>query len=177
MTSQRFACALAALLLVAGCTGVPNGVEPVRGFDVERYLGRWHEIARLDHSFERGMTDVTATYRRNEDGSIAVLNRGYQADEGEWSEAHGTAYFRGDPDVASLAVTFFWPFYGGYHVTALDPAYRWSLVCGPNRGYLWLLAREPQLDPALRERIVAEARELGFPTGDLIWVSHERAGD
>ena len=69
---------------LAGCTGVPDGIEPVTGFDQNRYLGTWYEIARLDHSFEHGLSDVSATYSVNPDGSIAVLNRGFDSDEGEW---------------------------------------------------------------------------------------------
>ena len=103
------------------CVGVPEGIEPVTGFEVERYMGRWYEVARLDHSFERGMEQVTATYELRPDGTVAVLNRGYRADKGEWGEASGKARFLGEPDVAALKVSFFGPFYGGYNVVDLDP--------------------------------------------------------
>ena len=165
----------AALLLgawLAGCTGVPEGLAPVRGFDLERYLGRWHEIARLDHSFERGLSRVTADYSRRDDGGVRVLNRGYDAAKGTWKEAEGRAYPIGAADVASLKVSFFGPFYGGYHVMALDPDYRWALVAGPSRDYLWILAREPELDPEVYERLVAQAAAGGFPVDGLIRVEH-----
>jgi apolipoprotein D and lipocalin family protein len=161
-----------AVFLLAACTSVPDGVEPVRGFDLERYLGRWHEIARLDHSFERGLSRVTADYSRRDDGGVRVLNRGYDAAKGAWKEAEGRAYRIGDIDVASLKVSFFGPFYGGYHVIALDPDYRWALVAGPSRDYLWILAREPQLDAAIYARLVAQAAADGFPVDGLIRVDH-----
>jgi apolipoprotein D and lipocalin family protein len=157
------------ILLTAGCTGVPEGIAPVRGFDAERYLGTWHEIARLDHSFERGLEQVTATYSRREDGGLAVLNRGYDPDEGVWKTAEGRAYFQSTPDIASLKVSFFGPFYGGYHVFALDPEYRWAMISGPTREYLWILARQPQLPPEILENLIAKARTAGFETDTLIF--------
>ncbi|MDX1498857.1 MAG: lipocalin family protein [Woeseiaceae bacterium] len=161
--------------MLGGCTGVPDGVEVVDGFELERYLGRWYEIARLDHRFERGLTSVTATYSRRDDGGVRVVNRGFDEREGEWAEAVGKAYFVGAEDVGRLKVSFFGPFYGGYNVIALDKAgYRYAMVAGPDRSYLWILAREPALDAATLERLVADARRLGFPVDELIYVSHER---
>lgn len=157
------------LLLSTGCTGVPDGIEPVRGFDAERYLGTWHEIARLDHAFERGLEQVTATYGRREDGGIAVINRGFDPTKGIWKEAEGRAYFKSSPDVASLKVSFFGPFYGGYHVFALDPDYRWAMISGPNRDYLWILAREPQLPDETLSGLIAVARRSGFAADTLIF--------
>jgi apolipoprotein D and lipocalin family protein len=162
------------LALAAGaCTGIPKGVAPVEGFDVQRYKGEWFEIMRLDHSFERGLSNVTATYTLRDDGSVGVINRGFDAKNCRWKEATGRAVFQGAPETASLSVTFFWPFAGGYHVLALDkPDYRWALVSGPTRGYLWLLARQPDLSPEIRNRLVEQARGLGFPTEELILVDH-----
>ncbi|MFB1488243.1 MULTISPECIES: lipocalin family protein [unclassified Thiocapsa] len=157
------------MLLAAGCTGVPEGIAPVRGFDAERYLGTWHEIARLDHRFERGLEQVTATYSRREDGGLAVLNRGYDPAAGVWKSAEGRAYFQSTPDVASLKVSFFGPFYGGYHVFELDPEYRWAMISGPTREYLWILARQPQLPAEILEDLIAKARAAGFETGALIF--------
>lgn len=161
------------LLLLGACTGRPEGVEPVRGFDVTRYLGVWYEIARLDHSFERGLTRVTATYAARLDGSVSVLNRGFDPARCRWKDADGRAVFQGPRDVASLSVTFFWPFAGGYHVLALDQdGYEWALVSGPTRSYLWILARRPDLDPAIRAHLIERARALGYPTDGLILVDH-----
>lgn len=168
--------ALLAALTFAGCsTAPPEGVQPVQAFDIQRYLGKWYEIARLDHSFERGMSDVNATYALQDDGSVKVVNRGYDTGRGAWKEAVGRALFLGDAQTASLKVSFFGPFYGGYHVIALDREdYRWSLVAGPSRDYLWILAREKTLPPAIRQQLVGEAKRLGFPTEQLIWVEHTR---
>jgi apolipoprotein D and lipocalin family protein len=158
-------------MLCAACTGIPEGIEPVGEFEADRYLGRWYEIARLDHSFERGLTRVTADYERQDDGGISVVNRGYDRARGEWREARGRAYFLGDPAVASLKVSFFGPFYGGYHVIALDrKEYRWALISGPSRSFLWVLARTPTLPDATLEALVSRAAELAFPTEDLIFV-------
>ena len=161
------------LFLLAACTGVPEGVTPVSNFDSKRYLGTWYEIMRLDHSFERGMDNVTATYSMNEDGTIVVINRGLKRESCEWEQADGKARFLGDRNVGSLGVTFQWPFEGGYHVMALDEeAYSYALVSGPDRGYLWLLARTPELDASVSALLVDMARELGFPVDELITVDH-----
>ena len=163
-----FALCLLALLL-AGCTGTPEGVRPVNGFQLDRYLGTWHEIARLDHAFERGLTDVSATYSRRPDSGVDVLNRGYDAAKGDWKEAQGRAYFLDGPEVGSLKVSFFGPFYGGYHVFGLDPGYRWALVAGYSHDYLWILARERELPPTVLADLLAKARKAGFATDALIF--------
>ena len=161
------------LAFLAGCTGLPQGVEPVAPFDVTRYKGTWYEIMRLDHSFERGLTNVTATYGLRDDGNVSVLNRGFNRAKCRWDEADGTARFLGEPSVASLSVTFFWPFAGGYHVIALDRQdYGYALVAGPTRNYLWILARRPDLESETRDALVARARELDFPVDELILVDH-----
>jgi apolipoprotein D and lipocalin family protein len=173
---RKFLLAAFLLLSVAsqsGCLGVPDGVQTVSGFEVDRYLGTWYEIARLDHRFERGMTKVTATYSKRDDGGVNVINRGYKAAEGEWSEATGKAYFVGATDVGQLKVSFFGPFYGAYNIIELDKEhYQYALIVGPDRDYLWVLARTPALDENVLSSLVAKARSLNFPTDDLIYVSH-----
>ena len=165
--------ALLFLLVLAGCTGLPPGVTPVTGFQAERYLGTWYEIARLDHSFERGMSRVTAEYTRRDDGGLNVLNRGYVDADKVWKQAAGKAYFVETPDVGHLKVSFFGPFYGAYGVFELDQQdYRYALVSGPDTSYLWLLARTPTLDAATQDRLVAKATALGFDTSKLIFVDH-----
>ncbi|MDP3637821.1 MAG: lipocalin family protein [Azonexus sp.] len=164
-----------ALTLAACSTAPPEGLRPVTSFDLNRYLGQWYESARLDHSFERGMSDVNATYQLQNDGSVKVINRGYDTQRQAWKEAIGRALFIGDSNTASLKVSFFGPFYGGYHVIALDQQnYRWSLVAGPDRDYLWILARDKILPADIREQLVAQARALGFATDKLIWVEQKR---
>ncbi|HAT72516.1 MAG TPA: lipocalin [Elusimicrobia bacterium] len=158
------------LALFGGCATAPKGVAPVAGFELPRYLGTWHEIARLDHSFERGLTGVTAEYSMREDGGVNVVNRGYKAATGEWKEAEGRAYFTGPASVGQLKVSFFRPFYGGYNIVELDrQGYSYVLVAGPSLKYLWLLARNPELAPDIVARLVARAGELGFDTGKLIF--------
>ena len=157
--------------VLAGCTGIPEGVEAVADFELDRYLGTWYEIARLDHRFERGLSSVTATYTLRDDGGVRVVNRGYDAKAGAWKEAIGKAYFVDSPDVGRLKVSFFGPFYGGYNVIDLDrQGYRYSMVSGPDRSYLWILARSPRLDGAVVERLVSEAERLGFAVDELIFV-------
>lgn len=165
---------IASTLLLFGCAShtPPAGITAVTPFDVQRYQGQWYEIARLDHHFERGMSHVSATYQPQPDGSVRVLNRGFDTRRSEWREAVGQAQFTGPSDTGSLKVAFFWPFYGGYHVAALDPDYQWALVVGPDRGYCWILARHPQLAPLVQQAIVERARTLGIDTAALIWVSH-----
>lgn len=164
---------LAVALLLGACTGAPEGVDPVRGFELDRYLGTWYEIARLDHSFERGLVDVSARYSRRDDGGVQVVNRGYSPEKGEWREAVGRAAFVAGEDVGHLKVSFFGPFYGAYVIIELDrEGYQYALVAGPDRDYLWLLARTPSLDPALVERLVARAAALGFATDRLIYPGH-----
>jgi apolipoprotein D and lipocalin family protein len=163
--------ALLAALLHACTTTAPEGVEPVDGFELERYLGTWHEVARLDHRFQRGLSRVTATYSLRDDGGVHVVNRGFSEETGQWKEAIGKAYFVGESDVGQLKVSFFGPFYGGYNVIELDKAnYQYSLVAGPGVDYLWILSRTPELDPVMLDRLVDYAAGLGFPTDELIYV-------
>lgn len=170
-----FLAMLLALNLAACSTSPPEGLHPVSAFDIHRYLGQWYEIARLDHSFERGMSDVQATYTLMDDGSVKVINRGYDTQRQAWKEAVGRALFIGDSSTGSLKVSFFGPFYGGYHVIALDQEnYRWSLVAGPDRDYLWILARDKTLPDEVRTQLVDQAKALGFATDKLIWVAQQR---
>lgn len=162
---------LVMMFWLAGCTTVPENVKPVGNFDLQRYQGQWYEIARLDHSFERGLSHVTATYSLREDGGVRVINRGYSDKTQEWKEAEGKAYFVQGPDVGYLKVSFFGPFYGAYVILDLDHAgYQYALISGPNKSYLWILARTSTLEPALVERLVAKAAALGYDTEQLIFV-------
>jgi apolipoprotein D and lipocalin family protein len=167
---KPFALLTTLLLLLTGCTGLPKGIEPVTGFDQHRYLGTWYEIARLDHSFERGLSQVTAEYTLNEDGSIKVINRGYNAEEGEWEEAEGRAKFVGDSDVGHLKVSFFGPFYASYVVFGLDDDYTTAYITGYNRNYLWLMSRTPEVSEEVLETFRARAEAEGFELGELIVV-------
>ena len=162
------------LMGVSGCTGIPEGVKPVSGFELNRYLGTWHEVARLDHSFERGLTDVTAEYSLRDDGGVKVLNSGFNSQENKRNQAEGKAYFLETPDVGRLKVSFFGPFYGAYNIVALDKAnYQYVMIAGPDTDYLWILARQPSLDVQVLKNLVQQAQTLGFPTEDLIYLQPE----
>ncbi|OYD21210.1 lipocalin family protein [Oceanimonas baumannii] len=162
------------LLFLAGCTAKPEGITPVSGFELNRYLGNWYEIARLDHRFERGLERVTASYSMREDGGVRVINRGFDTAKGVWKQAEGRAYFVNRPDIAHLKVSFFGPFYGAYVVFELDDNYQYALVSGPDRGYFWLLARTPELPPEVQKRLISSAREAGFATDELIFLEHRK---
>ncbi|MGJ0429788.1 lipocalin family protein [Methylobacter sp.] len=158
------------LMLVSGCTGLPSGVKPVTGFELNRYLGKWYEIARLDHSFERGLTDVTAEYSLRDDGGVSVLNSGFNAEAGQRQSAEGKAYFVESPDVGRLKVSFFGPFYGAYNIIALDKAnYSYAMIAGYDRDYLWILSRTPKLDQKTLQTLIDQAQSLGFATQNLIY--------
>lgn len=158
----------------AGCSSIPPGIQAVRNFDINRYKGTWYEIARLDHSFERGLSNVSATYMLRDDGGIDVLNKGFDKNSGRWKQINGGAYFVKDRTIGRLKVTFFWPFYGGYNVISLDSEnYSYALVCGPNRSYLWILAREKTLSRSVMDELIKTAENLGFKTDNLILVEHE----
>jgi apolipoprotein D and lipocalin family protein len=166
---KKFAVILAIFLM--GCVKVPENVKPVENFDLKKYLGKWYEIARLDHSFERGLTRVTAEYSLREDGGVRVLNRGFSEKEQTWKEAGGKAYFVQRPDQGFLKVSFFGPFYGSYIVLELDREnYQYALVCGPNKSYLWLLSRTPIVKEDLKNALLHKAAALGFDTAKMIMV-------
>ena len=161
--------------LFMGCSSIPSGIQVVENFEIERYLGTWYEIARLDHSFERGLNNVSATYTLREDGGIDVLNKGFDEKSNIWKQAGGKAYFVKDNTIGQLKVTFFWPFYGGYNVISLDKEnYSYALVCGPKRSYLWILAREKSLDISIANNLLETAKKLGFKTEELIFIKHDR---
>lgn len=162
---------LFALILLSACVGKPDKVEPITEFEVSKYLGKWYEIARLDHSFERGLSKVSAEYKLRDDGGIDVINRGYSEEDEEWQTAHGKAYFVEEPDQGYLKVSFFGPFYGSYIIFTLDKeGYEYAFVSGPNLSYLWLLSRAPKVDQQVINDFTEQAKALGFNTKELIFV-------
>jgi len=161
-------------IFLTSCIGTPDGIQPVNEFELEKYLGKWYEIARLDHKFERGLVQVSAEYSLREDGGVSVVNRGYSPAKNKWKEAEGKAYFVNAEDEAHLKVSFFGPFYGSYIVFDLDKEnYQYSFITGPNRSYLWLLSRTPNIDPKILERFKTMSKKLGFDTDKLILVEQE----
>jgi len=171
---QRFTVAALCVSLV-GCLGIPENAAAITNFELERYLGKWYEIARLDHVFERGLSNVEAQYSVRDDGGVRVTNKGYDEIKGEWEVAEGKAYFVGEPNIGRLKVSFFGPFYGAYNIVELDQdGYQYALVVGANPSYFWILARQPELDQAILARLVAKATTLGVATDNLIFPKHDR---
>ncbi len=162
------------LSTLVSCATIPSGVSAVKGFQQERYLGTWYEIGRFDFRFEKGLDNTSANYTLNDDGSIAVRNRGYDYAKGKWKEARGRARFVADPRVAMLEVSFFGPFYAGYNVIALDGDYQYALVSGASRKYLWILSRDRVLPEAIKNEYVKIAKDLGYETDKLLWVVQDR---
>ena len=161
-------------LVLTGCLGMPNYVEPVKDFKLDRYLGKWYEIARLDLSFERVLNQVSAEYSLKPDGGVKVINRGYSAAKQEWKEAEGKAYFVNGENEAYLKVSFFGPFYGSYVVFGLDQQnYQYAFISGPDTDYLWLLARTPTVSPEVIKQFVDMASARGFDTDSLIYVEQQ----
>lgn len=168
--------AAASVMLLNSCSSntIPEGTSAVRPFDLKRYTGKWFEIARLDFKYERGLNNVTADYALNSDGTIKVVNRGYDVKKEKWEEAKGKAKFVDAQDEAKLKVSFFGPFYSGYNVVAIDPDYRYALVAGESLKYLWLLSRETTMPENIKQDYLAKAKAIGYNTEDLVWVAHDK---
>lgn len=161
-------------LILGGCLGMPESVKPVSDFQLNKYLGKWYEIARLDHSFEKGLSQVTAEYSIESDGGVRVLNRGFSDADNKWKEVEGKSYFVNTDSEGYLKVSFFGPFYGSYVVFELDHEdYEYAFVSGPNTNYLWLLARKPSVDPEVIRKFVKMSAERGFDVNNLIYVQHK----
>ena len=170
---MKFLITLYLALFLVACSKVPEGVKAVEGFEIESYLGKWYEIARLDNRFEKGLQRVTAEYTLQENGSIKVENRGFSLEEQQWQEAIGKAKFAGEADIGELKVSFFGPFYGPYIVYELDKtAYQYAFVASKT-GYLWLLARTPNPPQAVVTRFIESAKALGYKQEELVFVEHK----
>ena len=148
--------------------------EPISGFQLERYLGKWYEIARLPARFENGLVNVTANYSSRPDGKIQVLNEGYKkTKDGKRVSAIGKAKFAGSKDKGHLKVSFFGPFYANYVIIELDKEkYSYAIVASSMR-YLWILCRQPQIDDSLCHNLIEKARSLGFDTDRLYFTPQE----
>ena len=164
-------------MLLGICFGGPAfaaDLPVIQDFDLNRYLGRWYEIARLDHRFERGLEDVTATYSLRDDEKVKVVNRGYKPEKGSWSTATGKAKYAGSENEGRLLVSFFGPFYGGYNILHLEPDYSLALVGGDSPKYLWILSRKPSIPDSTYRSLQEKASKLGFPAQDLMLIPQER---
>lgn len=156
------------------CATIPKGAVAVKNFKKERYLGKWYEIARKDFKFERDLSNTTAEYSLNDNGTIKVDNQGCNTIKGEWKQAIGKAKFVGKENIAMLKVSFFGPFYAGYNVIAIDDEYKYALVAGKSTKYLWILSRETNIPVEIKDKYLKIANELGYDTTDLIWVEHDK---
>lgn len=162
------------LIFLFGCTGKPDNIKPVENFQSEKYLGKWYEIARINHRFEKGLSKVTAEYSLRDGGGIKVVNRGYSAKDQQWRESVGKAFFVEDEQQAFLKVSFFGPFYGSYIVFELEQEnYQYALVSGPDKSYFWLLSRTPEMDAALQKSLIDKAVQLGFDRQKIILVEQD----
>ncbi len=162
------------LFTLGGCLGMPQSVQPVNDFELNRYLGKWYEIARLDHSFERGLSHVTAEYRLRGDGGVSVVNRGFSSEKQQWQEAQGKAYFVNEENEGYLKVSFFGPFYGSYVVFELERQnYDYAFVSGPDHDYLWLLSRTPEVSPEIMAKFEEISKSHGFDIDKLIYVKQK----
>jgi apolipoprotein D and lipocalin family protein len=161
-------------MVLAGMAAVDRKgeLEVVSSVDLSRYAGRWYEIARLPNRFEKKCADsVTATYTLRSDEKVDVVNRCRKAN-GQYTTATGKAKVVDKKTNAKLKVTFFWPFYGDYWILDLGPNYEYAVVGAPNRDYLWILSRTPQLDEQLYRRLLTEMSTRGFATDRMIRTSH-----
>lgn len=159
--------------VVSGCTGLPKGIEPIRQFDLQQYYGKWYEVARLNHRFERNLQQVTAEYSPGEDGFVVVKNRGYNTVKEEWKEAIGKAKLKSDPQTGHLLVSFFGPVYASYVIFELDN-YQQAYVVGSNRKNLWFLSRTPEVSDAAKNAFLTTVQDNGFEIDELIWVDHSQ---
>ena len=164
------------VLLIAtftSCRSIPKGAVAVKPFNIKKYLGTWYEIARFDFRFERNLNNTTAEYSLNDNGTVKVINRGYNYKTGKWKQVVGKAKFVSDPEEAKLKVSFFGPFYGGYNVLAIDSEYKYALVAGQNLKYLWLLSREKTIPEETKENYLRTAKGFGYDIAKLIWVEQK----
>lgn len=156
------------------CATIPKGAEAVQAFDKEKYLGKWYEIARMDFKFEKNLNNTTAVYSINDNGTIKVVNRGFNTKKEEWTQAMGKAKFVGDENVGMLKVSFFGPFYSGYNVIAVDQNYKYALVAGKSLKYLWILSRDTDIPKEIKDKYLEMAEDIGYDTSTLLWVSHDK---
>lgn len=162
------------ILMISACTGLPKDIKPVNNFELDRYLGTWYEIARLNHSFEEGLSNVSAEYSLREEGGVKVINRGYSVDKKQWSVAEGKAYFVDNKNTGHLKVSFFGPFYGAYVIFELDQDdYQYAFVTSYNKEFLWLLSRTPELSDKVMQRFNEVVELYGFASQEIIYVDHK----
>ena len=150
----------------------PAGAKPIKDFNPERYMGKWYEIARFDFKEEKNLINTSAEYKLNRDGTIEVINRGYDTLKRKWRTTEGKARFRKGRHNGALKVSFFGPVYSGYNIIDIDEDYQHALVVGKNLDYMWLLSRNTSIPDSAKERYLQKAENLGYDLSRLIWVRH-----
>lgn len=141
----------------------------VSNLDVNRFMGSWYEIARYEHSFEKGMTHVKANYSLLPDGTIRVLNSGMK--NGKKKEIEGKARKKKDSNSNSkLEVSFFLWFYSDYFVFELDDNYQYAVIGSSSDNYLWILSRTPQLPQSTINDLLIKIKKRGYDTSKLYFV-------
>jgi apolipoprotein D and lipocalin family protein len=152
-----------------------HDTTPVTGFELERYLGTWYEIARFPHRFEKNLVGVTATYSLKKNGKVKVQNAGYKNSlDGKFKTATGKAKFAGDPNTGHLKVSFFLFFYADYFIIELDKEdYQWAVIGSSSPDYFWILSRNPQMDDSLFQELCDRAIQKGYDLSPLQMVPHK----
>ncbi len=161
------------LFLMSSCKGQNTMIDKtvVKELDVDRYLGKWYEIARYDHQFERGLQGVTATYSYRDDGKIKVVNSGFKESlSGIKTEAVGKAKIPNLKIPSKLKVSFFWIFYADYFVLELDENYQWAVIGSSSDKYLWILSRTPQMEERVYNELLNKLTNRGYDVSKLIKV-------
>lgn len=161
------------LIALNACSSRKSNTEVVSNFDIKQYKGEWYEIARFDFKHEKDMSHVTANYSLNEDGSVKVINKGYDYIKKEWKTSEGKAKFNGDSNKGALKVSFFGPFYAEYNVVMMDPNYENALVFGENTDYIWILSRNKTISESVKKKFTDYAKANGYPLEKLVWTKQD----
>lgn len=162
------------ILVLSSCMMMPKNIKAVENFNLDKYLGKWYEIARMDFVYEKNLNNTTAEYSLNDDGSVKVVNKGFDTVKQEWKVANGKAKFRANTDVGELKVSFFGPFYSGYNVVALSDDYAHALIFGASLKYMWLLSRTPDIPDSVKKHFLNIASQTGYRIENLVWVEHDK---
>lgn len=160
------------MLFLNGCGESTRNLKVVENFDLNRYAGKWYEIARLDHRSEKDLIGVTMFYKLGDNGEIEVIQRGFNETNNTRHVEKGTARLVGKPNVGHLEVSFLLPFYSSYKILELDKEYEYALVTSDTFDHLWILARDPALSDVAYQSLVDKAQKLGFNTSALLKISH-----
>lgn len=171
----NFTLSIIFLILFVSCKSQKMELSVVQNVNLEKYLGKWYEIARFPHSFEKNLKCVTAEYALKKNGKISVLNKGYLIKEPTiYKLASGTAWVPDKNEPGKLKVRFFWPFAGNYWILELEEAnYSYALVGDNSRNYLWILSRTKTLDTDIYNMLVESAKQKGFDINKLQMVDQD----